>query len=155
MIRRRLYPFHSLWNEIDSMMAEMETRLGESIVPANLFSNQIMPAIKGECRVDVMDHQDEAVVVADLPGVEKEDVKIRLINPSTLEIACNREKSVEEGDKDSDYYMRERTYGSMKRIVSLPYDVEENATSATFKNGVLEIHFKKSEHETGGIIPIE
>lgn len=155
MIRRRLYPFHSLWNEIDSMMAEMETRLGESLVPANVFSNQIMPAIKGECRVDVMDHQDEAVVVADLPGAEKEDVKIRLINPSTLEISCNREKSVEEGEKDSDYYMRERIYGSMKRIVSLPYDVEEKDTSATFKNGVLEIHFKRSEHETGGIIPIE
>jgi len=155
MLRKRFYPFHSLWNEIDSMMAEMESRLGESIVPANVFSNQIMPAIKGECRVDVMDHGSEAVVVADLPGAEKEDVNIRLIDPCTLEISCKREKSIEEGEEDSDYYMRERVYGTMKRIVSLPYDVVEKDTKATFKNGVLEIHLKKSDQERGGIIPIE
>ena len=34
-------------------------------------------------RVDVRDHEDEVIVVADLPGVEKEDVTVRLTDPGT------------------------------------------------------------------------
>ena len=146
MIRRRIYPVHSWWNEIDDMMVEMEERLAQTFGGYNnAFSQRILPAITGECRVDVLDHENEAIVVADLPCVEKDDIKIKLIDSRTLEVSCQREKNVEEEDKEKGYYMRERSYGSMKRIVSLPADVSEAGSNATFKNGVLEIHLKKAE----------
>jgi len=115
----------------------------------------VLPAITGECRVDVLDHENEAVIVADLPGAEKEDIKVKLINPRTLEISYDREKENEEENKETGYYMRERTYGSMKRAVSLPADVVEAGSTASFKNGVLEIHLKKSESSSISEISIE
>ncbi|MBN2733953.1 MAG: Hsp20/alpha crystallin family protein [Methanomicrobiaceae archaeon] len=146
MVRRRIYPVHSFWNEIDDMMAEMEGRLAQTFGGYNnAFSQRILPAITGECRVDVLDHDDEVLVVADLPGAEKDDIKVKLIDPKTVELSCQRGKEVEEEDKESGYYMRERSYGSMKRLVALPADVSEADSNATFKNGVLEIHLKKAE----------
>ena len=146
MIKRRIYPIHSLWNEIDDMMAEMEGRLAQTFGGYNnAFSQRILPAISGECRVDVIDHEGEAIVVADFPGAKNEDIKVRLLDSRTLELSCHKEKNVEEEDKETGYYMRERSYGSMKRLVSLPADVSEAGSDATFKNGVLEINLKKTE----------
>jgi len=143
MIRRRIYPVYSLWNEIDELMSMMESRLGESLSGENIFSNRIRPVISGECRVDVIDHEEETYVVADLPGAGKEDVRIKLIDPKTLEISCNREKSREEEDEEKGYFLRERVYGEMVRHVSLPAEVTEEGATASFNNGVLEVHMKK------------
>ncbi|WFN37580.1 Hsp20/alpha crystallin family protein [Methanomicrobium antiquum] len=156
MIRRGIYPIRSLWNELDDMMAEMEGRFAQTLGGYNnAFSQRVLPAITGECRVDVLDHENEAVIVADLPGAEKEDIKVKLINPRTLEISYDREKENEEENKETGYYMRERTYGSMKRAVLLPADVVEAGSTASFKNGVLEIHLKKSESSSISEISIE
>jgi len=40
--------------------------------------------------------------------------------------------------------MRERMYGTLRRVVVLPADVTENESKASFKNGVLEVHLKRS-----------
>ena len=155
MIRRRMYPVYSIWNEIDELMNMMENRLSESFSGENFFSNRIKPVISGECRVDVIDHDNETYVVADLPGAEKDDVRIRLVDPKTLEISCNREKKIEEEDEEKGYYLRERTYGEMIRHVSLPVEVSEEGATASFNNGVLEVHLKKIALGAGGNIEIK
>lgn len=155
MIRRRIYPVYSLWNEIDELMNMMENRLAESLSGENIFSNRIRPVISGECRVDVIDHEDETYVVADLPGAAKGDIGIKLIDPKTLEISCNRENKREEEDEEKGYYLRERTYGEMVRHVSLPVEVSEEGASASFNNGVLEVHLKKIALGSGKNIEIK
>jgi len=52
----------------------------------------MIPAIHGEFRVDVRDHEDVTIVAADLPGVEKETVTLSLVNPRALEITCERKQ---------------------------------------------------------------
>jgi HSP20 family protein len=157
---RRRYPFGSIGREIDEMMAEIESRFQEvfssgsrNLLPEAGISDRLMPAIRGEFRVDVCDHDDEMVVVADIPGVGKDDVRIRLYDPETLEIST--ERSEEKKEEQENYFMRERTYGSMRRIVKLPVDVVIEGAKATFTNGVLEVRLKKSPKETGKSIPIE
>jgi HSP20 family protein len=103
----------------------------------------MLPALRGEFRVDVREHDDEVIVVADLPGVEKDDVSLQLLSPRALEITCERKGESEE--KSEGYYMRERVYGSMRRIVAMPADVTEIDSNASFKNGVLEIRLKKTK----------
>jgi HSP20 family protein len=103
----------------------------------------MLPAIRGEFRIDVREHDDEVIVVADLPGVDKEDVNLDLINPRALEISTERKSEKEE--KSQGYYIRERMFGSMNRIVALPVDVTEDDAKASFKNGVLEVRFKKAK----------
>jgi HSP20 family protein len=156
MAYRRRYPFGWRWHDLDEMMAEMENRFwGPSgrFLPAGGITDRMMPAIRGEFRVDVREHDDEVIVVADLPGAEKDDVKVSLLNPGALEISA--ERNVEKEEKEEGYYMRERMFGSMCRVVTLPHDVTDKGASASFKNGVLEVRLKKTTTERGASIDIE
>jgi len=113
---------------------------------------RIVPTIQ-DFRVDVRDHEDEVIVVADLPGVEKENVAVRLIDPRHLEIMSRR--TDETAEETADFFMRERVYGQMGRTVMLPAEVVDEGATASFKNGVLEVRLKKLPAEVGTTIPIE
>ena len=154
----RRYPFESIWREMDDMRAEMESlfrevQAGGRFLPAGGMSDRMLPAIRGEFRVDVREHDDEVLVVADLPGIEKEDISLDLINPRALAISCERKEEKE--DKSRGYYVRERVLGTMQRVVSLPADVTESDAKASFKNGVLEVRLKKARSLPTSRIEIE
>ena len=149
-----------LWDEFDQMMAEMEDRFSRMFEATSLprpseVGSRVLPALRGEFRVDVREHDDEVIVVADLPGVEKEGVQLRLVNPNLLLIQTERRAEKEETGEKEGYYVRERMYGSMSRTVALPVAVTEEGASASFKNGVLEVRLKKLVKEEGPQIPIE
>jgi HSP20 family protein len=154
---RRRYPFNWMLRDFDDMMNEIESRFsdmsGMRLLPPGGVADRLLPAIRGEFRVDVREHEDEVLIVADLPGVEKDDVSLNLINPRTLGISCERKADKEE--KAEGYFMRERVYGSMTRIVALPNDVTDEGATASFKNGVLEVRLKKVTIERGARIQIE
>lgn len=154
MIRRRRYPFALLWNEIDELMAEWESRVQNTVAAGASLPSMVGPALKREFRVDVREEMDEVIIAADLPGIEKNDVQIRLVTPLNLEISVVK-GTEPEGEADVyDYYTRERLTGSLHRIVSLPAEVIDEGSSASFRNGVLEIRLKKVIPESGSIIPI-
>jgi HSP20 family protein len=92
--------------------------------------------------IDVRDADGEIVVKADLPGVKKDEVQIEL-SDSTLVIKGERKK--EEEIKEEDYVRRERSYGSFSRVIGLSSEVNSDAVTATFKDGVLEVHLPKTE----------
>jgi HSP20 family protein len=153
---RRRYPFGWTWLDFDEMMSEMENRFfGPSgrLLPPGGITDRMMPALRGEFRVDIRDHDDEIIVVADLPGAEKEDVSVSLVNPGMLEIRS--ERSTDKEEKEEGYFIRERMSGSMSRIVPLPHEVTDEGASATFKNGILEIRMKKSTTKRGAQIKVE
>jgi HSP20 family protein len=157
MVWRR-YPFESMWREMEEMRAELDhlfhqTTTGNQLLLPGGIGDRMIPAIRGEFRIDVREHEDEVIVVADLPGVEKETVSVNLINPRALEISCERNKETEE--KMEGYYVRERVSGSMRRIVALPTDVMENNSKASFRNGVLEVTLIKTKGSAKTRIKIE
>ncbi|MCX6685584.1 MAG: Hsp20/alpha crystallin family protein [Methanoregula sp.] len=154
----RRYPFESMWRDMEKMRDELENMFqhayaGGKLLPPGGVTDRMLPAIRGEFRVDVRDHDDEVIVVADLPGVEKEDVALQLVNPRALEISCERKGEIK--DQTEGYFMRERVYGSMSRVVAIPADVTESDSTATFKNGVLEIRLKKAKTPQKTRIQIE
>jgi len=161
MAWRRKYPIGPFWQEFDDFMADMESQFNEMLeelattkaLPGKEMRARMLPAIRGEFRVDVKEHDDEVIVAADLPGVEKEDVSLEVLDPRTIRIAFSRQEETKE--EAEGYYVRERTYGSMDRVVKLPSDVTEDGSTATFKNGVLEIRLKKTSIGTKKKIPIE
>jgi len=118
------------------MLAEIENRLwgpGGRFLPAAGVTDQGPPCDQGgSSRARrAGDNDDEIMVVADLPGVDKEDISIALLSPNTLEISCERRSDKEE--QDEGYYVRERVYGTMARTVVLPHEVTDKGASATFK----------------------
>ena len=149
MIRRR-YPFALIWNELDELVTEWESRVQDAVAAGAAFPSIVGPALRREFRVDVREGVNDVFVIADLPGVDKKDVVIRLKNPLTLEISVSGAAAQEE----CDYYMRERLSGNMRRIVTLPAEVIDEEASASFRNGVLEICLRKVPQESGSVIPI-
>ena len=73
----------------------------------------------------------------------------------TLLLMSCRERKEEKKEEKEGYYMRERSFGSMRRIVPLPKEVTEKGASATLKNGVLEVRLKKSPREPKTKINVE
>jgi len=86
--------------------------------------------------LDVLQEDGDIVVRAELPGVKQEDVDITFHN-GVLTISGVRK--AEEQKEGSGYYVRERRYGSFRRSMSLPQDVNESNISARFEDGVLEV----------------
>ncbi|HOT95281.1 MAG TPA: Hsp20/alpha crystallin family protein [Methanoregulaceae archaeon] len=159
-------PFIGLGRQFDEMLNEMENRfrslmLGSGgFLPAGGlgpggFGDRLMPAVRGEFRLDVREDQDEVLVVADLPGVERENITVRLLSPDELEIACERRSERQEGAETGQFYRQERTFGYMSRVIPLPHEVTAEGARSSFTNGVLEIRLKKTTVERGTRIPIE
>ena len=92
--------------------------------------------------VDLFEEKDEVVVKAELPGIDKDNVEVKL---SDHTLTIKGEKKKEEEVKEENYYRSERSYGSFLRTLELPKDVHADKVKATFKNGVLEVRMPKTE----------
>ena len=103
-------------------------------------------------KIDMYDRKDEVVVKAELPSVEKNDIDLTITKDSiTITGEIKREEEVKEGN----YYAAERSYGSFKRMIALPVEVESEKAKAAFKNGILEIVLPKKEEAKPKEIKIE
>ncbi|HSE66109.1 MAG TPA: Hsp20/alpha crystallin family protein [Gemmatimonadales bacterium] len=92
--------------------------------------------------VDVFEDKESLKIVAELPGLKPEDVKITLEN-STLTLRGEKKQIAEE--KTERVHRYERSYGSFERSFSLPNTVEADEVNASFENGVLTIILPKAE----------
>jgi HSP20 family protein len=145
-----------LRNYMDSLFSQVYETSPAALLPAaGEPGTKLLPAQEpARLGVDVVQHGDEVVVTADLaPGVTKKDVTLDLVNPRALEISWERKE--EKKEEKEGYFLRERRFGSMTRIVPLPVAVTEDNAKATVKNNVLEITLKKTEKEAKGKILIE
>ena len=86
--------------------------------------------------IDVLHQDDDLVVRAELPGVRPEDVDITVQN-GVLTISGKIEEEREEERRG--YLVRERRYGTFRRSLQLPQEVNEDQINARFENGILEI----------------
>jgi HSP20 family protein len=145
-----------LRNYMDSLFSQVYETSPAALLPAaGEPGTKLLPAQEpARLGVDVVQRGDEVVVTADLaPGVTKKDVTLDLVNPRALEISWERKE--EKKEEKEGYFLRERRFGSMTRIVPLPVAVTEDNAKATVKNNVLEITLKKTEKEVKGKILIE
>jgi HSP20 family protein len=150
----------SIFDELDDMRAYMDYLFqhafepGRHALPPAGEPVEVLPAFQGEMRADVTEHDDEVIVTADIiPGIGKKDISLDLITPQALEITCERKE--EKREEKEGYYLRERSFGSMRRVIPLPQAVTDEGAAATFRNGVLEVHLKKSRKEPKTKILIE
>ena len=92
--------------------------------------------------VDLYEDKDNVVVKAEIPGLEKKDVEVKLTDSR---LTIRGEKKKEEEVKEEDYSYSERSYGAFARVLQLPCQVKADKVKASFKNGVLEVKLPKSE----------
>jgi HSP20 family protein len=110
------------------------------------FENPMMQALQpgmGDVdipRVDVRDRDREVEVVAELPGMDEDDVEVSVADGA---LVIRGEKESEAEERDQDYLLRERSFGYIERVVPLPDNLELDKADATFRNGLLTIRIPK------------
>ncbi|MFW5986515.1 MAG: Hsp20/alpha crystallin family protein [Halanaerobiales bacterium] len=92
-------------------------------------------------RTDVKETEDEYILEAELPGLEKDDINIE-IEEDYLTISADKEETTEE--RGEDYLRRERKTGRYSRTFALD-NVRDDEIKASYDNGVLELVLPKKE----------
>jgi HSP20 family protein len=93
-------------------------------------------------RVDIIEDDHEYLIKAEIPEVDKKDVKVT-VQEGVLTIQGERKQESEE--KNKRFHRIERSYGTFVRSFFLPEDVQEDKLKAEFKDGMLLIHLPKAE----------
>jgi len=94
--------------------------------------------------VDLYETDDHFVIKAELPGVDKNDIKVDLKDRM---LTLSGERSHNNEVKEKNYYRKERTYGKFQRTFSLPADVDADGITAELKDGVLRVEVPKPENQ--------
>lgn len=95
-----------------------------------------------EMRIDVTEANGAYKVRADLPGVKKEDINVR-IDGNIVQIDAEVKKEKEEKDEGGKVLRSERYHGSVSRTFSVAQDVDEAKAVAKYENGVLTLELPK------------
>lgn len=92
--------------------------------------------------VDIFERQDHLVIRAEIAGVRKEDMDVRIENGV---LTLHGERKHESEVTEANAHRLERTYGSFTRSFSLPTTVDASKVTATYRDGVLEVTVPKVE----------
>ncbi len=93
--------------------------------------------------VNVFQQDDNLVVIAEMPGVKKEDIEIS-IKRDQLRIAGKRD--IKYGDKISTH-RQERRGGKFDRTFTLPLEIEADQVKAEYRDGLLALHLPRAEKD--------
>jgi HSP20 family protein len=92
--------------------------------------------------VDISETAQEYLVKAELPGVNKDDVKLAVENGV---LTLSGERKSEKETKEAKQHRIERFFGSFERSFSLPDNTQVEKIAADYKDGVLTVHIPKAE----------
>ena len=90
--------------------------------------------------VDIVEGDKGYEVTAELPGMDQKNIEVKVANGG---ITIKGEKKEEKEEKQKDYYLSERRYGSFERYLRMPEGVDTDKIEASFKNGVLTVTLPK------------
>ncbi|MCV3205471.1 Hsp20/alpha crystallin family protein [Mesorhizobium sp. YC-39] len=138
-------PFESLRREIDRLFDDFhpfDFRLSST---RSLFGREL-PSLHnaGWAVAPAMDlvEKDKAYeITAELPGIDEKNVEIKLANHM---LTIKGEKTEEKEEKEKDYYLSERRYGSFQRSFQLPEGIDADKIDASFTKGVLTVKLPKT-----------
>ena len=97
-------------------------------------TSELMPSM------DVIETDKEFEITAELPGLQEKDIQV---NVADNVLTIKGEKKAEKEEKDKNYRMFERSYGSFYRTLDLPDGVNFDNIKATLLNGVLKVTVPK------------
>lgn len=128
------------FSEIERMQDQMDRMFAQTLRNVSSMGavNPVGATAFFEPDIDVQDKKDHYLIKVDLPGMEKDQVRVEVRN-NILTIAGERKSENKQEDKDQGYYRMERSYGSFHRQIPLPSDVKEEGVSAQYNNGVLTV----------------
>jgi len=134
------------WNPIRDMFSlrnHMNRVFGDFYFPTNREEGDLS-IWNWNPVVDVYDNDDNIVLKAEIPGIDKKDIEVDV---KGRVLTLKGERSSDNEVKEDNYYRRERCFGKFERAFNLPVDVELDKIRANYKDGVLEIEIPKPEEK--------
>ena len=92
--------------------------------------------------VDINESDDTFMITADLPGIKKSDIEVKVEKNVLI---LNAVRKIDKTSSNEKYHFSERRYGTFSRSFKLPKSVKEEKITADFDNGVLSIIIPKAE----------
>jgi HSP20 family protein len=128
-----------LFDEFQQEMARFWTQPFGAWPMPRLWQRAAMPA-RFMPRMDVYEKDNQLIVEAELPGINKEDVQVEL---EGSDLVIRGESRQEREVKEESYYRSERSFGSFHCRLPLPFEVDPNQIQASMANGVLQVRIPK------------
>ncbi|MCW5746204.1 MAG: Hsp20/alpha crystallin family protein [Alphaproteobacteria bacterium] len=137
-------PLESLRREIDRVFDSFHTNwrlpFGRSAFDIEHFLPRELTAAVAPA-VDVTEKEKSYEVTAELPGMDDKDIEVKVANGM---LTIKGEKREEKEEKQKDYYLSERRYGSFQRTFAVPEGVDVDKIEANFAKGVLTVTLPKT-----------
>jgi HSP20 family protein len=117
----------------------------------NFFDDFFFPMGVGETarqvwgwnpKVDIYEEENQIVLTAELPGVDKKDIEVDVKNGV---LTLKGERSVDNEVKEKNYHRKERSFGRFERSFKLQGDVDAGKITADYKDGILKVSIPKPE----------
>ena len=134
-------PLADLRSEIDRLFSDFSGRF-PGLSGGNLFDWEPWrgPAGFAAPKVDFAEKNGMFEIVAELPGLDGDDVSVELKDNM---LTLSGEKREETDREEKEYHLSERRFGSFRRSFRLPTGVDEAKVEAAFENGVLRVTLPK------------
>jgi HSP20 family protein len=138
-------PFENIRREIDRIFDRFHLGTWDLPFGRRAFDLEVpWPRAAGiglALAVDVVEKEKEYEITAELPGLDEKNIELKLSNGV---LTLKGEKKEEKEERDKDYYMSERRYGSFMRSFQVPDGVDTAKIEAAFSKGVLTVKLPKT-----------
>jgi HSP20 family protein len=129
-------PYQSLHREIDKVFQDFSRNFGLPHMSQSPNQN----GLSFSPNMDVVESEKALEITTELPGVTEKDVEITIVDNV---LTIRGEKNAEKKEEKDDYHMVERTYGSFRRSLRLPFEISADKIDASFKDGILKVILPK------------
>ena len=126
----------SIWNPIHEMDALFHNRL------ASVLGGEGQASVAWSPVVDIEETEQDYVIRAELPGLDKDKVKVTVEDGV---LTLSGERDLERTVEGRAYHRIERSHGTFSRSFTLPEDSNAECVAAQFTNGVLVVRVAKRE----------
>lgn len=126
----------SLKTQIDHVFDNFFTHFPANTGISSDMSSMFNPSL------DLAETDEGVELKVDLPDMNKDDINLEVVGDRL--VISGEKKTEKEEKKDKGYHLMERAYGSFKRVVPLPFSVEDSAdVVATYDKGVLSVNIPR------------
>lgn len=142
------FPVSSVAHDVVSLRQVMDRVLSESLAPGRtrtVWSSNKSSRAQAQIALDVYTTDDQATVLAAVPGVDPEQIDIT-IDKNTLTLKGEFANSARAEDATTaTWYLHELPWGSFQRSLTLPWEIDVDAAEATFDHGLLRLTLPKAQ----------
>jgi HSP20 family protein len=133
-------PFAEIMNQMNNFFLEKPVRgILQSI---DEFFKTPFPL--SSFQIDLKENEKEHIVMAELPGVNKEQIQINVLGNS-LSISVNNREEITEEDQNNQSIRKRHSMSRSTRTVPFPFPINEQSVKASYKDGLLEIRVPKQK----------